>query len=182
MWRYGQGQFFVGQRDNQLAPNDLERILYIIRKQIERRIHESILEDNESFYICTLSTNKIVYKGLLLGNQVNDYYEDLKDPEYKSSFALTHSRFSTNTLGSWKLAHPYRLLCHNGEINTLRGNINWMAAREPLFSSKDFGDDLEKIYPIIPGRGQSDTACIDNAMELLMYTGRSHPHLSLIHI
>ncbi len=169
-------QFFVGQRDNQLAPNDLERILYIIRKQIERRIHESILEDNESFYICTLSTNKIVYKGLLLGNQVNDYYEDLKDPEYKSSFALIHSRFSTNTLGSWKLAHPYRFIVHNGEINTLRGNINWMVAREGTMESPDFGNDISKIFPVITP-GASDTASIDNAIELLLQTGRPIQHV-----
>jgi glutamate synthase domain-containing protein 2/glutamate synthase domain-containing protein 1/glutamate synthase domain-containing protein 3 len=169
-------QLFVGKGSGVSGTLQLERKLYIIRKRAERIVSELTMRSAEEFYIASFSTNRIVYKGLLVADQVGKFYLDLTNTNTESAFALVHSRFSTNTLGSWKLAHPYRLLCHNGEINTLRGNINWMAAREPLFSSKDFGDDLEKLYPIIPGRGQSDTACIDNALELLMYTGRSLPH------
>ena len=168
-------QLFIG-RASTIVDAHLEWKLYVIRKRVERAVSESGMPDAESFYVPSLSTNRIVYKGLLITEQLERFYLDLTDPAMESAFTLVHARFSTNTLGSWKLAHPYRLLCHNGEINTLRGNVNWMTARQAMFSSEKFGDDLEKLFPIIPSRGQSDTASIDNALELLLHTGRSLPH------
>ena len=123
-----------------------------------------------SFYFPSLSSRTLVYKGMLMPVQVRDYFPDLQDPRMKSALCMFHSRFSTNTFPSWRLAHPYRMISHNGEINTLRGNINWMRAREALFESPLFGKDLEKIMPIIDERG-SDTACFDNALELLVHDG-----------
>ena len=169
-------QLFIGRGPDVTGAFHLERKLYVIRKRVERAMSESGKPDAESSYVASLSTNRIVYKGLLIAEQLERFYLDLTDPAMESAFAIVHSRFSTNTLGSWKLAHPYRFLCHNGEINTLRGNINWMTARQAMFSSEEFGDDLEKLFPIIPSRGQSDTASIDNALELLLHTGRSLPH------
>ena len=168
-------QLFIG-RASAIVDAHLEWKLYVIRKRVERAVSESGMPDAESFYVPSLSTNRIVYKGLLITEQLERFYLDLTDTAMESAFTLVHARFSTNTLGSWKLAHPYRFLCHNGEINTLRGNINWMTARQAMFSSEEFGDDLEKLFPIIPSRGQSDTASIDNALELLLHTGRSLPH------
>ncbi|MCZ6891636.1 MAG: glutamate synthase subunit alpha, partial [Chloroflexi bacterium] len=168
-------QLFIGSAST-IVDAHLEWKLYVIRKRVERAVSESGMQDAESFYVPSLSTNRIVYKGLLITEQLERFYLDLTDTAMESAFTLVHSRFSTNTLGSWKLAHPYRFLCHNGEINTLRGNINWMTARQAMFSSEEFGDDLEKLFPIIPSRGQSDTASIDNALELLLHTGRSLPH------
>ena len=169
-------QLFIERGPDVVDAFHLERKLYVIRKQVERAVSESGMSDAESFYVPSLSTNRIVYKGLLIAEQLERFYLDLMDPAMESAFTLVHSRFSTNTLGTWKLAHPYRFLCHNGEINTLRGNINWMTARQAMFSSEEFGDDLEKLFPIIPSRGQSDTASIDNALELLLHTGRSLSH------
>ena len=169
-------QLFIERGPDVVDAFHLERKLYVIRKQVEQAVSESGMSDAESFYVPSLSTNRIVYKGLLIAEQLERFYLDLMDPAMESAFTLVHSRFSTNTLGTWKLAHPYRFLCHNGEINTLRGNINWMTARQAMFSSEEFGDDLEKLFPIIPSRGQSDTASIDNALELLLHTGRSLSH------
>ncbi len=152
-----------------------ERKLFVIRKVAEREVLDAGLSEAGEFYVCSLSSKLVVYKGLLMGTQIGGFYKDLADPLVASSFALVHSRFSTNTLGSWKLAHPYRYLVHNGEINTLRGNINWMAARQNAMASPEFGDDLEKLFPII-WPGQSDTACIDNAYELMLHTGRPLHH------
>ena len=152
-----------------------ERKLFVIRKVAEREVLDAGLLDGGEFYVCSLSSKLIVYKGLLMGTQLGGFYKDLADPLVASSFALVHSRFSTNTLGSWKLAHPYRYIVHNGEINTLRGNINWMVARQNAMASPEFGDDLDKLFPII-WPGQSDTACIDNAYELMLHTGRPLHH------
>ncbi len=168
-------QVFVGAGADTADEAHLGRKLYVIRKRVENAVAESGITGADTFYVCSLYTTRIVYKGLLMANQVSGFYRDLNDPELESSFCLVHSRFSTNTLGSWKLAHPYRLLAHNGEINTLRGNINWMVAREAAFSSPLFGDDMQKLSPVITP-GQSDTASIDNALELLLATGRSLPH------
>ncbi|MCH8974532.1 MAG: glutamate synthase subunit alpha, partial [Chloroflexi bacterium] len=171
-------QFFVGQgpeTDDQAA---FERKLFVIRKVIERGVLDADIEEADTFYVCSLSSKVLVLKGLLLGTQLKGFFKDLSDPELVSSFVLVHSRFSTNTLGSWKLAHPYRYIVHNGEINTLRGNINWMVARQPAMSSPAFGDDMAKLFPII-WPGQSDTACIDNAFELMMHTGRPIHHVMM---
>ena len=162
----------VGPRSDSAA---FERKLFVIRKVAEREVLDAGLSDGGEFYVCSLSSKLIVYKGLLMGTQLGGFYKDLADPLVASSFALVHSRFSTNTLGSWKLAHPYRYIVHNGEINTLRGNINWMVARQNAMASPEFGDDLDKLFPII-WPGQSDTACIDNAYELMLHTGRPLHH------
>ena len=175
-------QVFVGTTDV-VDQGQLERKLYVVRKVVEHSLAECGLTDDEAdyFYICSLSSNTIVYKGLLMAHQVVGFYQDLGDPDLISAFALVHSRFSTNTLGHWKLAHPYRYLAHNGEINTLRGNVNWMHAREAQFESPAFGGDIAKLPPIM-SPGASDTACFDNALELLMMTGRDLGHSMLMMI
>ena len=172
-------QVFIGRGADVEDEAHLGRKLYLIRRRIEVGAAELGLKDPENFYIVSLFTNRIVYKGLLMAAQIKGFYQDLVDPEVKSYFCLVHSRFSTNTLGSWKLAHPYRFLAHNGEINTLRGNSNWMMARQSMFSSPLYGDDMKKLLPII-GPAQSDTACLDNALELLLATGRSLPQCMMM--
>ena len=167
-------QLFIGM-DPGSDSAAFERKLFVIRKVAEREVLDAGLSSGDEFYVCSLSSKLVVYKGLLMGTQLGGFYKDLADPLVASSFALVHSRFSTNTLGSWKLAHPYRYIVHNGEINTLRGNINWMAARQSAMASPEFGDDLDKLFPII-WPGQSDTACIDNAYELMLHTGRPLHH------
>src|SRR6185369_12140061 len=127
----------------------LERKLYVIRKRVERLVRESGLRDSESFYVPSLSSNTINYKGLLQPDQIPRFYKDLTDADFTSALALVHQRFSTNTFPSWDRAHPYRYVAHNGEINTLRGNVNWMHARESMFASALFGEDVEKLFPII---------------------------------
>ena len=174
-------QFFVGRGSNVLDQASLERKLYVIRKVVESTVAASDMKGADDFYISSLSSNTVVYKGLLTGTQVEHFYLDLKNPHMESGFAMVHSRFSTNTLGSWKLAHPYRYISHNGEINTLRGNINWMTARESLFSSPLFGDDVKKLFPIITPRA-SDTANFDNALELLVLGGRTLSHAMMMMI
>jgi glutamate synthase (NADPH) large chain len=172
-------QFFL-QRSSDIRSEDaFERKLFVLRKQIEKAIAGSGMEDRDQFYICSLSSRTLVFKGLLVADQIKPFYHDLSQESMVSAFALVHSRFSTNTLGSWRLAHPYRYVIHNGEINTLRGNINWMAAREKQFKSPLFGEDINKLVPIITP-GQSDTASFDNALELLLATGRSLPHSMLM--
>nr|MBA2252191.1 glutamate synthase subunit alpha [Nitrospirales bacterium] len=156
-----------------------ERKLYVIRKRGEKALQESTLEGKEYFYIPSLSSNTMVYKGLLLPHQMAAYYQDLKESDVASSLALVHSRFSTNTFPTWPLAHPYRYICHNGEINTLKGNVNWMRARQGRLDSVLFGDDLPKLYPIVYDR-QSDSACLDNALEFLVMGGRSLPHAMMM--
>ncbi len=167
-------QFFVGSSAEQFDDQAFERRLYVIRKSIERAV-VALNAATEEFYICSLSARIIVYKGMIACDEISNFFHDLRDESVVSAFAMVHSRFSTNTLGEWKLAHPYRHVVHNGEINTLRGNINWMHARESMFASPDFGDDITKLSPIIIP-GASDTAGFDNALELLMHTGRSLPH------
>ncbi len=176
-------QFFVGAGTEGLEADRLQRKLYTLRKVIEKSLPDCELSaaDADYFYICSLSNSTLVYKGLLMAHQIDGFYPDLKEESLVSAFALVHSRFSTNTLGHWKLAHPYRYLAHNGEINTLRGNSNWMHARESQFETPLFGADIKKIPPIMTP-GASDTAGFDNALELLLMTGRSLDHAMLMMI
>ena len=154
----------------------LERKLYVVRKQAERAVAESDLKEKGFFYLPSLSSRTIVYKGLLLAPQISRFYKELSDPEVMSALCMVHQRFSTNTFPSWQLAHPYRYISHNGEINTLRGNVNWMYARQSVLASPLFGADIEKLLPIITPGG-SDSAMLDNAVELLTLAGRSLPHV-----
>ena len=153
-----------------------ERKLYVVRKRSENEVRESGVENAEMFYIPSFSCRTIVYKGLLLAHQIANFYRELADPDVASALCLVHQRFSTNTFPSWQRAHPYRYIAHNGEINTLRGNVNWMHARQSLLNSPLFGDDLKKVHPIIAPDG-SDSANFDNAVELLLQAGRSLPHV-----
>ena len=163
-----------------LTSDGLERCLYVARKVAERSVTDMATSETEAdlssqFYICSLSAKTIVYKGLIMAEQIRAFYPDLDDPRMKSVFAMVHSRFSTNTLGAWKLAHPYRFLAHNGEINTLRGNRNWMAAREQILESELFGDDIRDVAPVCEPDA-SDTASLDNVFELIRMGGRSIEH------
>jgi len=145
--------------------------LYVARNAVEDAV------EHERFYVCSLDRDTLVYKGLLTGGQLRDYYPDLADDRMETTFALVHARFSTNTLGAWHLAHPYRNIVHNGEFNTIKGNVNWMRARESDLSTEKLGDDgLETVRPVIDDPDQSDTASVDNALELLVETGRDLPH------
>jgi len=152
-----------------------ERILYVIRKRAESIIDASTIKQKSSFYITNISSRTLIYKGLLIANQVEDFYTDLKDESVKSAIAMVHSRYSTNTFPTWDLSQPFRFLAHNGEINTLRGNINWMKAKEGLLKSPLFGKNIEKIKPIIDA-SKSDSAILDNVFELLSLSGRTLPH------
>ena len=149
----------------------LERRLYVIRRQIER-LTENLLEGTDTFYIPSMSCRTITYKGLFTGDQLPGYYRDLGDPDLKSALAVIHQRYSTNTFPSWELAQPFRYLAHNGEINTLRGNLNLIRSRETSLASGLFGHDIKKLLPIIDERG-SDSACLDNVLELLHNAGAS---------
>ena len=171
-------QVFVARGAGCADRDAFERKLFVIRKQIEHRI-AAMGEDYDDFFSPSFSSRTLVYKGMLLAHQVGEYYRDLKDERMVSALALVHQRFSTNTFPSWRLAHPYRMICHNGEINTLRGNINWMAARRHLMKSELFGDDLEKLWPLI-AEGQSDSASFDNALELLVQAGYSLAHAMMM--
>ena len=157
----------------------LERKLYVIRRLAEKEVRSFSDCDASQFYIPSLSSRTIVYKGLLTGSQLTTFFPDLRDPSFASAFAVVHQRYSTNTLPTWHLAHPFRFLAHNGEINTLRGNINRMRAREAIIESELFGADLEKIKPVIIEEG-SDSAIFDNALELLVMSGRSLPHAMMM--
>ena len=172
-------QLFISRGDNCNTTDDFERKLFIIRKRVEHAIRESGLEGSECFYVPSLSARTICYKGMLLANQVDSYYPDLNDERVSTALALVHQRFSTNTFPSWDLAHPFRMIAHNGEINTVRGNINWMNARRHSMASELFGDDLEKLWPLI-AEGQSDSACFDNALELLVTGGYSMAHAMML--
>ncbi|MEF8864615.1 MAG: glutamate synthase large subunit [Salinibacter sp.] len=167
-------QLFV-QPTHPVSPERLDAQLYILRRLLENAVADSDLEDRETFYVCSLDRRRVVYKGLLTNAQVASYYPELTDERVRSTLALVHSRFSTNTLGAWRLAHPYRTVVHNGEVNTLRGNLNWMRAREADLRTDAFGEDLERIRPITT-EAQSDTAVLDNVLELLVESGRSLPH------
>ena len=148
-----------------------ERRLYIVRRQIEKATTKT--------YICSCSAKTIVYKGLLLATQIEKFYLDLSDPDFISPFAIVHQRYSTNTFPSWELAHPFRAIAHNGEINALKGNLNALAAREGSLVSPLFGDELKKLLPVVHG-GQSDSASLDNVFELLVAAGRDAPHAMMM--
>ena len=173
-------QVFVSNRDD-LEGDGFERRLFIMRKQINNQVVRETTGAEHGFYIVSLSSRTIVYKGMFLATQIGSYYKDLQDPEFESALALIHQRFSTNTFPSWKLAHPYRMVAHNGEINTLRGNVNWMAARQASVASPSFGDDISKLWPI-SYEGQSDTACFDNTLEFLTLGGYSLAHAAMMMI
>jgi glutamate synthase (NADPH/NADH) large chain len=172
-------QVFIGCGENCADTDAFERKLFVIRKTAEHAI--SNLPDGlgRGFYVPSLSARTIVYKGMLLADQVGKYYPDLQNPTVVSALALVHQRFSTNTFPTWNLAHPFRMIAHNGEINTVRGNVNWMAARHAAMSSNLLGEDLEKLWPLIVS-GQSDSACFDNALELLVAGGYSLPHAMML--
>lgn len=174
-------QIIIGRSEDIKDDLSFERKLYVIRRRISRAIKESELKYKDFFYINSLSCRTIIYKGMLTPKQLKEYYPDLRDPLMESALALVHSRFSTNTFPSWKLAHPFRYLIHNGEINTLRGNQNWLHAREASLASDLFGDDLEKVLPIIEEDG-SDSGKFDNCLEFLTLSGRSLPHAMMMMI
>jgi glutamate synthase (NADPH/NADH) large chain len=153
-----------------------DRALYVGRRALENAVRSDEYPGSDRFYVCSLDRQTVVYKGLLTSSQLPEYYPDLTDDRVRSTFVLVHARFSTNTLGAWHLAHPYRHLIHNGEFNTIRGNINWMRARETDLASDPFGADLDTVKPVIADETQSDTASVDNALELLLAGGRSLPH------
>lgn len=172
-------QIFIGRGADINDDLAFERKLYLIRKRAEKAIRYSGEEGADTFYVPSMSCKKIVYKGMLTTEQVGQFYLDLTNEALESAIALIHSRFSTNTFPSWERAHPYRFMIHNGEINTLRGNVNWMHARENLCESDVFGEELTKVKPVIDGDG-SDTAMFDNTFEFLYLSGRSLPHVAMM--
>ncbi|HUH39492.1 MAG TPA: glutamate synthase-related protein, partial [Castellaniella sp.] len=174
-------QLFVGRGQDIMVPDALERKLYVIRKTASHAIQRMQLAHGQEYFVPSISVRTVVYKGLLLASQVGLYYRDLADTRTVSALALVHQRFSTNTFPAWPLAHPYRMIAHNGEINTVKGNFNWLRAREGVMSSAVLGEDLEKLYPIVY-EGQSDTATFDNCLELLVMSGYSLAHAMMIMI
>ncbi|QSA98601.1 glutamate synthase large subunit [Methylococcus sp. EFPC2] len=172
-------QVFIGRNPALKDQDAFERKLFVIRKQAENAVRGLGLADGKSFYLPSCSSRTLVYKGMLLADQVGLFYKDLQDERIVSALALVHQRFSTNTFPTWDLAHPFRMIAHNGEINTVRGNINWMASRRYSMSSELLGDDLEKVWPLI-AEGQSDSACFDNALELLVTGGYSLVHAMML--
>ena len=172
-------QVFIGRGAGCPDQDSFERKLFVVRRQVETAVRASDLADRARFYVPSLSTRTLVYKGMLLASQVEPYYRDLTDERVTSAIALVHQRFSTNTFPTWDLAHPFRMIAHNGEINTLRGNLNWMTARRYSMRSELFGEDLHKLWPLI-AEGQSDSACFDNALELLVLGGYSLSHAMMM--
>jgi glutamate synthase (NADPH) large chain len=172
-------QLFIAAGPTIKDERHIERKLFICRKVVSNRVIEVLGSAARAYYPVSVSTRTIVYKGLVLGKDLGAYYRDLSNPSFISALALVHQRFSTNTFPAWPLAHPYRYICHNGEINTLRGNYNWMAARQANMRSEVLGKDLEKLWPI-SYEGQSDSACFDNALELLFMGGYSLPHAMMM--
>ncbi|RDZ41153.1 glutamate synthase large subunit [Haloferax sp. Atlit-47N] len=168
-------QLFVEPADGMTA-DEFDRALYLARRAAEKAVDDLAIEGAGRFYVCSLDRKTIVYKGLLTAEQLPNYYPDLSDERMVTELALVHARFSTNTLGAWHLAHPYRQVIHNGEINTIRGNVNWMRARETDLQHEAFGDDIETLMPITKA-DQSDTASVDNVVELLLKSGRELPHV-----
>jgi glutamate synthase (ferredoxin) len=168
-------QVFIGRGPETADADAFERKLYVIRKRAYNEIRVSTLGGSEYWYVVSLSHRTLVYKGMLTTMQLDQYFPDLRNPLMETALAMVHSRFSTNTFPSWDRAHPYRYIAHNGEINTLRGNVNWMKAREALFESDAFGEDIAKITPIVNQYG-SDSSMFDNVLELLVLAGRSLPH------
>ncbi len=163
-------QIFIGRGRDIMTTDALERKLYVIRKTASHAIQALKLKHGKEYFVPSMSARTIVYKGLLLCEQVGRYYQDLADPRTVSALALVHQRFSTNTFPAWELAHPYRMVAHNGEINTVKGNVNWINARTGGISSPVLGEDLPKLWPLIYP-GQSDTASFDNCLELLTMAG-----------
>ncbi|MAQ07561.1 MAG: glutamate synthase large subunit [SAR116 cluster bacterium] len=174
-------QFFVQKSENCIDESAFQRKLYVIRKQAHKELHTSKLLEWQDFYIVSLSTRTIIFKGMVLAPNLSKFYVDFQDKKFKTAIALFHQRFSTNTFPSWRLAQPFRYLCHNGEINTLRGNINWMNSRRHSMKSISLGDDLEKLWPIIE-ESPSDSSTFDNALELLVMGGYSLPHAMMLMI
>ncbi|RAI43741.1 glutamate synthase large subunit [Rhodoplanes roseus] len=174
-------QIFIGQGDRRFDEDTFERRLYIVRKTISSMLYEKRGRNTALYYPVSFSCRTVIYKGMFLADQLGSYYPDLSDPDFESALALVHQRFSTNTFPTWSLAHPYRFIAHNGEINTLRGNVNWMAARQASVRSELFGDDIERLWPI-SYEGQSDTACFDNALEFLFQGGYSLAHAVMMMI
>jgi glutamate synthase (NADPH/NADH) large chain len=172
-------QVFIGRGAGVTVTDALERKLYIIRKVSGHAIQALKLEHSKEFYVPSMSARTLVYKGMLLAGQVGSYYKDLSDPRVMSALALVHQRFSTNTFPTWDLAHPFRMIAHNGEINTLRGNVNWLRARQGAIFSPILGKDLDKVWPLIYD-GQSDSASFDNALELLTMSGYSLAHAMMM--
>ncbi|KAA0972526.1 glutamate synthase large subunit [Aureimonas fodinaquatilis] len=172
-------QVFIQRSTSCVTDEDFERKLFLIRKVVSNRVYAEMNAVDTDFYVVSLSSSTIVYKGMFLAYQVGAYYTDLRDERFQSALALVHQRFSTNTFPSWRLAHPYRMVAHNGEINTLRGNVNWMAARQASVDSELFGNDISKLWPI-SYEGQSDTACFDNALEFLTQGGYSLAHAMMM--
>ncbi|RII83327.1 glutamate synthase-related protein [Neopusillimonas maritima] len=174
-------QLFIGRGTDIMVPDALERKLYVIRKAASHAINRMKLAHGQEYFVPSISVRTVVYKGLLLANQVGLYYRDLADTRAVSALSLVHQRFSTNTFPAWPLAHPYRMIAHNGEINTVKGNFNWLRAREGVMQSAVLGDDLKKLYPIVY-EGQSDTATFDNCLELLVMSGYSLAHAMMMMI
>ena len=176
-------QVIVGVRNRPEDADDLwlERKLFIIRRRIENAVLGYGVEETSAFHISSFSTRTLLYKGMFLAEQVGQYYPDLSNPVMETAFSMVHQRYSTNTFPTWDLAQPFRMICHNGEINTLRGNINWMRAREDALSSPLFGNDIKKLFPIVP-EGISDSASFDRALEFLVVSGRSLPHAMMMMI
>ena len=174
-------QVFIGRGSNAIDQDAMERKLYIIRKQAGHAIQALRLQHGKEFYVPSMSTRTVVYKGMLLANQVGEYYLDLREPSMVSALAMVHQRFSTNTFPTWDLAHPFRAVCHNGEINTVRGNVNWIRARQQAIASTVLGEDLDKVWPLIYD-GQSDSASFDNCLELLVMGGYPLAHAMMLMI
>ncbi|MBK8765172.1 MAG: glutamate synthase subunit alpha [Burkholderiaceae bacterium] len=174
-------QVFIGRGPDVMVTDALERKLYVIRKMASHAVQALNLKHGKEYFVPSMSARTIVYKGLLLCGQVGQYYKDLQDPRFVSALALVHQRFSTNTFPEWPLAHPYRLIAHNGEINTVKGNYNWLRAREGVMRSPVLGEDLAKLYPIVYA-GQSDTATFDNCLELLVMSGYPIAHAMMMMI
>src|SRR5215468_4524464 len=174
-------QVFIGSNGAAKTDDEFERRLYILRKSISQAIYQRRDRGLAGYYPCSMSCRTVIYKGMFLADQLGKYYADLHEPDFESALALVHQRFSTNTFPTWSLAHPYRMIAHNGEINTLRGNVNWMAARQASVSSELYGKDITRLWPI-SYEGQSDTACFDNALEFLVQGGYSLAHAVMMMI
>ncbi|MGB0304543.1 MAG: glutamate synthase large subunit [Flavobacteriaceae bacterium] len=172
-------QLFIGKRDKNLSDDEFKQKLFAARKITEHRIRESKISESDLFYVPSLSTRIIIFKGLLMPQHINEYYLDLNDKSLDTRLALVHQRFSTNTFPTWDLAQPFRYICHNGEINTLRGNVSRMFSREEILQSDLFGEDLKKVLPTVI-RGKSDSATMDMVIELLLMTGRSLPEAMMM--
>ncbi len=174
-------QVFIGRNGTAKTEDEFERRLYILRKSISQAIYQRRERGLAGYYPVSMSCRTVIYKGMFLADQLGKYYPDLHEADFESALALVHQRFSTNTFPAWSLAHPYRMIAHNGEINTLRGNVNWMAARQASVHSELYGKDISRLWPI-SYEGQSDTACFDNALEFLVQGGYSLPHAVMMMI